>query len=222
MGPARPTTYSEQYHDTGVSLNDRDRAAQQRLAILLEANETISRQRSLYRTDWERIEASLMTSPIDSKKAFSHFGFMIGIMPPATVAIRAMEGASPGESFAVVFIVLLLLASVATGIAGFFVGKSVPAAIDSVRSFRLPNRLAMFAVIGMVWGAGAGAVGGFFLLVVGSIFAGLAGAIVGAFTVPLMAIAYEALRLGDRMEMKHFLPVAFGITLSVCALIIGL
>ncbi len=221
MEPGRSTTNFEQCFHPSISTVDEDRAVQQRLEAILDANAQIARERSLFRSDRERLEAGLMIRPIDSRKAFAYFGYMIGTLPPASLAVKAIsEGAGTGSSDAI-FLILLLTAAVVTGMAGYATGRFVPGLISRVADFRLPNRIALFSLIGVAWGAVSGAAGGLFLFVIGAIFAGIAGGVVGSITVPILILIHDALRRGDLIEIKHFLPIAFGITLSLCALILG-
>ena len=162
-----------------------------------------------------------MTNPIDSTKAFAYFGFMIGTMPPMTLAIRTIADGNAGEAIEVLFLVLLILAGIVAGSVGYISGQLVPAVMNAFRDFRTMNRIAMFVMIGFVWGAAAGAAGGVMLFVFGAIFAGIAGGIVGAICVPAFAILHDTLRRGDLIEMKHFLPIGFALTLSLCAFILG-
>jgi hypothetical protein len=45
---------------------------------------------------------------------------------------------------------------------------------------------------------------------------------VGTFAVPIMVALHSSVKVGDFIETKHFLPIAFGVTLSICAIILGL
>jgi len=218
MEPGRSTTDIEQYFGDSISLGDEDSAVQQRLDALLSANAQIAHDKAMLR---DARDVALMSCPIDSRKAFAYFGYMIGTMPPAAVAIKAIAAGVGTEASDALFLILLLTAAAVTGMAGYVTGKYVPGWIGRVSNFRLPNRVAMYSLIGMGWGAISGATGGLFLFVIGSIFGGIAGALIGAITVPILIVSYEALRRGEFIELKHFLPVAFGITLSLCAFILG-
>src|SRR5258708_36665794 len=64
-----------------------------RLAILLEINSETERQKQLYRSDREKLEAELMLHPLKAEEAFSYLGLMLGILPPATIFTRfVIEG----------------------------------------------------------------------------------------------------------------------------------
>lgn len=222
MRPERSAVSFEQHLDYGTRPGDGDGAVQQRLAVLLEVNAGIARERAVYRTDRDRMEAMLMANPIDSSKAFSYFGLMMGTMPPITLAIRSIADGNAGEAIEVFFVVLLILAGLLAGAVGNVSGQLIPAAINAFRDFRAPNRIVMLGLIGFAWGATAGAAGGILLFVFGAIFAGFAGGVVGAICVPIFSILHDRLRRGDLIELKHFLPIGFGITLSLCAFILGI
>jgi hypothetical protein len=171
------------------------------------------------------VNASVMTSRIDSKKAFGYFGLLIGTLPPFALVLRAFSEIEPGErlsSSVLGFLGLLTLAGVLTGLTGYVSRKFVSSAVDRSSRFRLPNRILMLSLIGAVWGAVSGAVGGLALFVIGSIFAGITGAVVGAVALPLLIGLRSLVGHGDFIEMRHFLPIAFGITFTLCALILGL
>ena len=163
-----------------------------------------------------------MTNPIDSGKAFSYFGLMMGAMPPMAFAIRSIANGSAAEPIEVLFLILIILAGIVAGAVGYISGKLIPAAMTAFRDFRGPNRTAMYGLIGFAWGATAGAAGGIMLFVFGAIFAGIVGGIVGAICVPIFATLHDILRRGDLIEIKHFLPIGFALTLSLCAFILSL
>lgn len=201
---------------------DSDHAAEERLELLLELNAAAARERLLYRDDRERFETSLMSRPVDTQKAFSFFGFLIGSLPPASIALKIVFESSSIRPSVAVFLGLWLLASITTGVVGFQLGKYIPPILSGTNRLSFPNRLACISFIGLVWGAASGAAGGLFLLVIGALFAAAFGAVVGAVTVPVFVFLHQVVRRGDLIELKHFLPIAFAIVLSVCAFILGL
>lgn len=218
--PARTATNDRLHLDPTPGYDDR--IIEQRLEHLLELNAAIDRERLFYRSNHERFEVSFMSFPLDSKKVFAYFGFMIGVMPPFALVFKIIIETIPVERIPVLFIILLAAAGIATGLAGYATGRLVPSAVNATAKFALPNRIALLSLVGLAWGAVSGAIGGLFLFFIGAIFAGIAGGVVGAFTVPVLACFHSALRSGDFIEFKHFLPIAFGITLSLCALVLGL
>ena len=109
VGTARtPSTNgsSSKYADDGI--------VEQRLASLLEINAEALRERTMYRSDRERIEASLMTRPIDSKKSFAYFGLIFGALPPFALVFKIIGETTPFSQSPVLFLVLLSAAGVGT------------------------------------------------------------------------------------------------------------
>jgi hypothetical protein len=168
------------------------------------------------------MEAALMVRPISSKRAFAYFGFMLGAMPPTSMVFKMVAENAVREPIHIVFIMFLAWAGFFTGLVGYVTGRYIPSAIGSVSNLRVPNRIAMLSLIGFVWGAISGAAGGLFLFIIGSVVAAFVGGIVGAVAVPIFAALHHLLRRGDVIEVKHFLPISFGISLLLCAFILGL
>ena len=197
-----------------------DRIVEQRLAHLLRLNADIARRKSLFKSEPQRRKAMLMTRPMDSRRAFGIFGAMMGSLPPLALAVQILVD-SRGRLTGL--FLLIAAAAVVTTIVAFQIGRSyVPGALRYISGFSLPNRLALWSFLGLVWGAVSGAAGGLLILLVGSIFAGIVGAMIGAIAVPLMVGLHSSVRVGDFIETKHFLPIAFGVILSICAFILGL
>jgi hypothetical protein len=206
--------------DIGYADHD-DRVVEQRLGELLKRNADIAHEKSLYRTQGERIDSSLMTSPIDSRKAYSYFGLMIGSLPPLAMLFNWIGGLARVDGL---FVLLLLttVAAGATGAVGYSTGRYIPAAVKYASRFGFPNHLLFLSMFGFAWGAISGAIGGLFLFVIGAVPGSIVGGVVGATVLPVLATLHSLMRRGDLIEMKHFLPISFGITLTLCAFILGL
>ena len=198
-----------------------DRIIEQRVEHLLRLNAEIARQKSLFGNDEEKRRAFLMTRPMDSRQAFGAFGMMISALPPLALVIKILV--NDGVHAATGLLLLIAAAGTVTGVVALKLGQRyVPGALRSTSGFSVPNRVALWALTGSLWGAISGAAGGLVIFLVGSIFAAIAGGIVGALTVPVMVALLSSVRVGDFVETKHFLPIAFGVTLSICAFILGL
>ena len=127
----------------------------------------------------------------------------------------------PLEQGPLLFLFLLTAAGIGTGVAGYTTGRFVPSLVERIWKFHVANRLALLSLTGFAWGAVSGAIGGLFLFIIGSVFAGIIGGLVGAVARPMLVGLRAPLRRGDFIELKHFLPIAFGITFSLCALVLG-
>jgi hypothetical protein len=191
------------------------------LITLLKANAEIARANAMYRTDAERVAAMVMVRPGDSKTVFALFGLIFGSLPLLATAMKIAIRTTDSGPGLLLWAGLFTVAAVVTGITGFALGRLVPQVVSSVAHFRLPNRVAAIILIGLCWGGVAGAAGGFFLFVIGALFGAVFGGILGAVTLPLLVGFHSALRAGDYIERRHFLPFVFGITLTLCAFIVG-
>jgi hypothetical protein len=162
-----------------------------------------------------------MSRPITSQKAFAYFGLAIGSLPPASLIVR-LAAFETLAAMDLVILSLLAAASALTGVVGYALGRVVPKILESTSEYRLANRMALTSLIGFAWGALAGGIGGLLLFVFGAFVACLVGGAVGAVCVPTFVLLHNSVRAGNLIETKHFLPITFGITLTLCALVLGM
>lgn len=184
-------------------------------------NREISDERSLYRTDRERLEAGMMRNPFDSEKTFSYYGLMLGTFPPAAIFARWLVSVNfrdpaPIWVFGVLAIVILL-----SGTVGYFSGKLVGRQLRKVENLSWSTMLPASIFIGLMWGMVSGAAGGFVIFVIGAFFGAILGGMVGAVALPAFTIMHRLVKQGDLIEKKHFLPLAFGVTFTICSFILG-
>jgi hypothetical protein len=81
--------------------------------------------------------------------------------------------------------------------------------------FALPFR-------GVLWGIITGGAGGIIVFFIGAFFGALLGSMVGSVALPAFTVFHRLLKKGDLMDARHFLPIGFGVTFIICALILGL
>lgn len=193
-----------------------------RLNNLLELNAKTANEKILFKSDQEKLEAELMHHPLDTKKVFAYFGLLLGTFPPASIFAKFIIDASHFRFedtwiFGVMFIINLL-----TAIVGYFSGKVIGQMVRDVENYSWLKMLLLLPFIGILWGVMAGGAGGVIVFLFGALFGAMLGAMVGAITVPLFAVFHRLLKKGEMIENKHFLPLAFGVTFTVCAFILGL
>jgi hypothetical protein len=68
----------------------------------------------------------------------------------------------------------------------------------------------------------AGGAGGIIIFGVGAFFGAMVGSLVGSVALPFFSIFHRLLKRGDKIESKHFLPLAFGIAFIISAFFLGL
>src|SRR5215204_838160 len=191
---------------------------QQRLNSLLAINAETARQKAMYRSDRAKLEAETMKNPLSLEQTFSYFGLLLGAFPPVAMFIRfAIDGRVDGWVFGVMFIINLISAVV-----GFFSGKVVAKIIRFVENSSWSAMLLTLPLIGLLWGALTGAAGGVIVFVFGAFFGAVLGGIVGSIALPFFTVFHRWLKKGESIELKHFLPVAFGVTFIICGYILGM
>jgi hypothetical protein len=206
--------------DTDLGQPTDDATIKQRLAILIDANEETRHRKENFRSDRERLEADLMHRPLDAQKAFAYFGLMLGIFPPAAFFSLFLTRGGIQEKD-LWFIGVMLIMNTVSAVVGYFSGKFIGRIVTGLEKLSWTKMILLLPLVGIFWGVMAGGAGGFIFIVVGAIFGAMIGGAVGAIALPLFGIFHRVLKRGDLIETKHFLPLAFGITLTICSFFLG-
>jgi MFS family permease len=206
----------------GIGNINTDEIARQRLNTLLAVNAETAREKSLFSTEKEKLEAELMKNPLTTEKSFAYFGILLGTFPPAAFFIRIFSDMRTprGEDvwiLGVAAIVILISSTV-----GFFSGKLIGRIVRESEKMSWLQMMLLLPFVGILWGILSGGAGGIIIFIVGAVFGALVGASVGMFALPLFTILHRLLKCGDRIEKKHFLPLAFGVTFIISAFMLGL
>jgi len=172
----------------------------------------------MYASDREKLEVELMKTPLSLEKTFSYFGLILGAFPPAAMFIRfAVDGRVDGWVFGVMFIINLISAVV-----GFFSGKVVAKAVRFFETKSWSAMILMMPLVGLLWGMITGGAGGVIIFIFGAFFGAILGGMVGGLALPVFTIFHRLMKKGENIELKHFLPIAFGVTFIICGFILGL
>jgi hypothetical protein len=190
----------------------------------LAVNAEIEREKRMFRTERERLEAELMKSPLATEKATAYFGAMLGLFPPFALFSRfvfeSFKSSPASDDFWIV--PLLLFVNFVCMVVGYFSGKMVGRIIVELEKSSWTAMLLAMPFIGMLWGIITGAAGGIFIFVIGAFFGAFIAAAVGSLALPAFAVLHRWLKKGDVIEEKHFFPIALGISCIITALILGL
>ncbi len=199
-----------------------DELTLQRLDSLLAHNAETAREKAMFRTEREETEASLMTNPMTDRQVFAYFGLLLGIFPPAAMFTRFFinEASFRNDEFWLIGVVAII--NLISAVVGYFSGRFVGKIVGKLEKASWTMMLFALPFIGILWGILAGGAGGIIVFVVGAIFGAMLGAMVGSAALPVFAIFHRLLKKGDVIDRKHFLPLAFGVTLIICAFVLGL
>jgi hypothetical protein len=162
-----------------------------------------------------------MQRPIGTRNAVGYFGAILGSLVPASILLK-ISAESNGDLSNPIVILLFALASTVTATVGYLSGYSVASLLTSIKRYSWSQYILLNLAAGIVWGGFSGAVGGIFLFLIGGLVGAVIGAVTGGIALPIFAVIYRTLSKGNAIELKHFLPAAFGIVLTICAFIMGL
>lgn len=207
--------------NTFESYDRSDELARKRLDTLLALNAETAREKSLYASDEEKTEAGMMKNPLSTEQTFAYFGLLLGTLPPAALFTRFLLDTRfrPEEAWILGVIAVVNLIS---AVVGYFSGKLIGKIVRETEKASWTKMILLLPFIGILWGILAGGAGGIIIFVIGAIFGAMFGAAVGVFALPAFTIFHRLLKRGDKIDRKHFLPLAFGITFIVSAFMLGL
>lgn len=195
---------------------------QKRLNALLAVNAETAREKSMFRSEHEKTAAALLENPLSAEKAFAYLGLLLGIFPPMAMFIRffSEKGVFRGEDFWILGVVAVV--NLITAIVGYFSGKLIAKMVCEVEKWSWRRMILALPFIGIFWGVLAGGAGGIIIFVVGAFVGAALGGAVGSVALPIFTLLHRSLKKGDQIDLKHFLPIALGITFIISAFILGL
>jgi hypothetical protein len=188
------------------------------LALAIDASE---RRARLFRTSREEREARLMRRPLTTAQAFARFGLLLGTLPPASIFIRLFLLFNHGEQLAVLaFMFPMLLACAAIG---RFMAKRLGSRFDEHEHGRGSWLKTISVALGyaIIWAAATGTVGGAIFFIIGGIFGFACALPVALVAFALFVPLHRLLARGGMIDARHFQPLAWGINLTIAALILS-
>lgn len=157
---------------------------------------------------------------LDTEKALSYFGFLLGLLGPLAIVLKLVITSSH-DPFAFVVLSFGVVVTATTSAVGYFTGKVVGRAVRKIEEYTLLLMVLASVGLGLGWGIFTGIIGGLFILVFGAIPGGIVGGIAGTLALPPFVLLHRYLKTGDVIERSKFNPIAAGIILSLCALLLG-
>lgn len=205
-----------------VDRYSRDTSVELRLAALLHANEMEDDRRLLFRSPAEEEELRLMRRAIPRRRAFAIFGLLLGGLPSAAIFIKIFGFvlAAPGSQLA--WIVIPVVMNAVCCLAGARLASKLSGMVSGVEHDSWCMVLLKSVIIGLVWGAGTGAAGGFPAWGFGAIFGAICAIPVGILGFVLFVPLHRLLERGGMIDARHFWPIACGVVMVISAFILGL
>lgn len=210
--------------ENSLSPGDTDDQQQARLAHWLAVTAADEEERRLYRRPHHEYEAALLRRPINPQDAYGQFGLLLGIIPPAalfyqmvTHIMRPMEIGGT-----IMLAALFLVMNVICALAGRATGRLLAKAAYETERFSFLPMLMILPLIGLTWGIITGFFGGLLFFGIGAIGGIFVAAPVGAIAFTIFGILHRWLERGSLIDRRLFLPIAYGISISMAAFFLGL
>ena len=207
-------------YDTGGSYSvcrptTQDVHIAQRLSWLSqETDPTVQRRRLAL--EKEECRALSMQSPLTTEQAYRWFGTFLGLFPPFALFQQIFLGRNNHEFWLVTLcvgmnVICCLVGRWYGGVLGRWAGR--PGTVERV------GGVPVVFCMALGWGFVTGALGGALFFGIGAVFGAICALPVAFVAFPVFAILHRLLSHGGMIEARHAWPLAFGIPLTIAALI---
>ncbi len=208
-------------YDTGGSYSvcwpsTQDAHIAQRLTWLKAESDPDVQRRRLVR-EREQNRALAMRGPLGTEEAYRWFGTFLGLLPPLALFDRVLthSGSITGV-WPVAFCVGMNVICCIVG--RWFAGRLGRWMSDPRARSRTSFALLTF-LMAVAWSAVTGGLGGALFFGIGAFFGILVAAPVALVAFPAFAILHRLVSRGGMIEARHAWPLAFGIPLTIAAMI---
>ena len=209
-------------YDTGGSYSvcrpsTQDIYIAQRMSWLkAELDPDVQRRRLVW--EQEEVRALSMQRPLTTEQAYRWFGTFLGLIPPLALFSRFIA-TSGVYSDAKLIVALCVGMNVICCLAGRWFGGYLGRWAGNPRTrTRLGFALVVF-VMALAWSVVTGGLGGSLFFIIGALFGPFFAAPVAFVGFPAFAILHRLISRGGMIEARHTWPLAFGIPLTIAAMI---
>lgn len=162
----------------------------------------------------------LMRRPLTTEQAFARFGLLLGTLPPTAIFARFLIRANT-EGDAIIFLAFMLPMLALCSVFGRFMAKRLGRRFDEVEHGSWLKTMLTALGYAFIWAAATGTAGGLPVYLIGGVFG-----FVCALPVALTAFAvfvplHRLLARGGMIDARQLQPLAWGINLTIAALILS-
>jgi hypothetical protein len=171
-----------------------------------------------------------MLQPLSTEEAYRWFGTFLGLFPPFALFARIVGGTVAGNrtngltatADGLLYWGLLLLAmNVVCCFVGRKVGGFLGRKTGDPRSLSLAGSLFVALFYGLFWGVVTGAAGGAVAFLIGAVGGVFVAVPVALAAFPVFALLHRLLSHGGMIEERQVWPLAFGVPLTIAAMILS-
>lgn len=169
---------------------------------------------------WEKEQrgALAMQRPLTTEQAYRWFGTFLGLIPPLALFSRFIE-TTKVYSDAKLIVALCVGMNVVCCLAGRWFGGYLGRWAGDTRTRSRVGFAFLILVMAFAWSVVTGGLGGLLCFGFGAIFGPFFAAPVAFMGFPAFAILHRLISRGGMIEERHTWPLAFGIPLTIAALI---
>jgi len=162
-----------------------------------------------------------MSRPVSAEKAYGVLGLTLGTFPPAAIFTKIFWNARFDEG-TLVILALLFAVNLVCALAGYGMGRVLGKAVFELERKSWSMMFLVVPFLAVAWGITTGALGGLVFFGFGALFGPFFAVPVSLVAFTVFAVLHRLIETGGMIERKHLLPLAFGISLTISAFILGL
>lgn len=160
-----------------------------------------------------------MRTPLTAQQAYGYLGLFLGAFPPAAYFTRMGYGFGPGEN--VLTVGLFIFMNAVCALVGWKMGKVFGGHVQKAERASWNNMILGVSLLALCWAIVTGFAGGAIFFIIGGVFGAVFATPVALAGFIMFAIVHRLLERGSLVEKAQALPLAFGISLTIAAFILG-
>jgi hypothetical protein len=182
-----------------------------------EIDPDVQRRRLIWEKEQSR--ALAMQRPLTTEQAYRRFGTFLGLLPPFALFERFLASTRGDDAFWVV--ALCVAMNIVCCLVGRWFGGRLGRWMSNPRTRSRTSFASLIFVMAVAWSVVTGGLGGVLFLGIGAIFGVIFAAPVALVGFPVFAILHRLISRGGMIEARHACPLAFGIPLTIAAMIMS-
>ena len=157
--------------------------------------------------------------PLTTEQAYRRFGTFLGLLPPLALFERFLASTRGDDALWVV--ALCVAMNVVCCLVGRWFGGYLGRWAGNPRTRTRSGFALVVFVMAVAWSVVTGGLGGVLFFGIGAIFGVFFAAPVAFAAFPVFAILHRLISRGGMIEARHTWPLAFGIPLTIAAMIMS-
>ncbi len=167
----------------------------------------------------ERERALAMRQPLTTEQAYRLFGTFLGLIPPLAYMERAVRQSHGREE--VVYVIFCVAMNAVCCFVGRWFAGLLGRALSGGRARSGAGLFFLAVPMALAWSVVTGGAGGVPCFGIGALFGAFMAMPVALAGFPLFAILHRHLSRGGMIDERHAWPLAFGIPLTIAAVIMS-